>query len=208
MSEKMDRRKARTRLLLRNALLELIEEKGLDEVTVTDITNRADINRGTFYLHYNDVVDMLGQLKEESFRQIRSLVSNLDFNEFAEHARKIEPYPKMVNLFEEVKRNADFFRVMFGQKGDLTYIAQFKELMSNNIYRKMTQWRPEHNELLVPIDFLIAYMTSANIGVLMHWLETGMKQSPHELGLILTRIVNYGPIVASGLISRPEQLST
>ena len=49
MKDKIDRRQARTKMLLRNALIELIEERGLEGLTVTDITNRAVVNRGTFY---------------------------------------------------------------------------------------------------------------------------------------------------------------
>ncbi|MGO4273296.1 TetR/AcrR family transcriptional regulator, partial [Paenibacillus sp. TAF58] len=62
---KMDRRQARTKQLLRQALMALIEEKGTDGLTVTDITTRAGVNRGTFYLHYRDAQDMLEQIKTE-----------------------------------------------------------------------------------------------------------------------------------------------
>ncbi|EEL70861.1 hypothetical protein IGA_00005 [Bacillus cereus HuA3-9] len=53
-----DLRVARTKEAIRDALTELINEKGFDSITVKDITARANINRGTFYLHYRDKYDL------------------------------------------------------------------------------------------------------------------------------------------------------
>ncbi|MBP1996043.1 TetR/AcrR family transcriptional regulator [Paenibacillus eucommiae] len=199
MSDSMDRRKARTKQSLYKALIELMEKKGLDGITVTDITNWADINRGTFYLHYRDVADMLEQLKDEAFEQVRSLIQQLDIMELIECGRSDQPYQKLVAIFEEFARNCNFFKVMFGPKGDLAYMNQYKELMKTQIFKKLNYWKPNGDSSLVPLDYLIAYMTSANLGVLLHWFETGMKKSPHEIGLIMTRIVSQGPIVSLGL---------
>lgn len=199
MSEKIDRRKARTKQLLHEALIVLIQEKGLDGVTVTDITNRADINRGTFYLHYRDVADMLEQWKEEAFEHIRSLVRQLDVMELREYAQRDEPYPKMVSIFEEIARNAPFFKTMFGPKGDPAYMTQYRELMISHIFGKMDYYKPTREGLLVPIDYLIAYISSANLGVVMHWIQTDFQQSPQEIGHILSRIFNHGPLASMGL---------
>lgn len=205
MTSKIDRRQARTKQLLRQALLSLIEEKSIEGITVTDIATRADLNRGTFYLHYRDVADMLDQLKEEAFEQVRSNIQQLDPRELMAYADRNEPYPKVALIFEEFQRQSEFFKVMFGPHGDLSYIIRFKELMKTHIFNKLSYWQPQEENRLVPLDFLIAYMASANLGVLLHWLESGMKQTPQELGIIMTRLVNYGPIVSSGLKSQPSK---
>lgn len=199
MTDKMDRRQARTKKLLNKALMELIGEKGPDSVTVTDIALRADINRGTFYLHYRDVPDMLEQLKEEVFGKIGPIIIQLDPNEVIKYAKTNEPYPVSVLIFEEVARHADFLKVMFGPKGDLSYAIRFRSFMETSIFNKLHYFQPEQKKSLVPLDYLIAYMSSANFGLLMHWLETGMKQTPYQMGVIMTQIVNHGPLASSGL---------
>lgn len=60
---KMDRRTRRTRLLLQEALLRLLADKPLNRITVTELTELADVNRVTFYAHYHDVYDMFDQLR-------------------------------------------------------------------------------------------------------------------------------------------------
>ena len=61
-----DRRLRRTRERLRESLLELLGEKDIRAVTVKELTDRADVNRGTFYSHYQDIYDMLDQLEAEA----------------------------------------------------------------------------------------------------------------------------------------------
>lgn len=199
MSEKMDRRQARTKLLLYKALMELLSEKTAEAITVTDIATRADINRGTFYLHYRDVPDMLEQIKDQVFSSIESRIILMDPSEVMKYGAKDEPYPVAVMIFEEVARHADFLSVMFGPHGDISYAIRFKTFISRHIYNKLTLYQPDTNDLLVPRDYLIAYMASANLGILMHWLDTGMQQTPYQLGRMITQIVNHGPIYSAGL---------
>ena len=199
MSDKIDRRQARTKKLLRDALLSLIEDKSIDVITVTDIASRADINRGTFYLHYRDVADMLDQMKDEAFDQLLGIIEGLNPTELMYFADRNKPYPKITQIFEEIERQAHFFQVMFGPHGDVSYITRFKDLMETRIFKNLSYAQPQEENRLVPLEYLISYMASANLGVVLHWLKTGMKQTPQELAVMMTNLMYYGPITSSGL---------
>jgi AcrR family transcriptional regulator len=67
--EKLDPRVKRTRNLIQHAFLELLAEKGFHSVTVQDITERAEVNRATFYAHYADKYALLDESIRASFRQ-------------------------------------------------------------------------------------------------------------------------------------------
>ncbi len=199
MSDKMDRRQARTKQLLYKALMELIEEKGAEGVTVTDITTRADINRGTFYLHYRDVRDMLDQKKEEVFSKIQNIMVNLDIREAMKYAANSETYPTSVQVFEELARHADFLKVMLGPNGDISYAIRLRNFMAAHIFNKLNYLQPEEEKFLIPRDYLIAYMSSANFGLIMHWIQSGMTQTPHQMGRIMMQIALNGPIASTGI---------
>lgn len=66
----------RSRKLINAALADLLQEKPLDKITVTDVVNRAQINRGTFYAHYADIPDVIHQMVEEAFCRIRDVLSD------------------------------------------------------------------------------------------------------------------------------------
>ena len=67
----------RSRKLINDALADLLTEKPLDKITVTDVVNRADINRGTFYAHYRDIPDVVDHLIQQTFSAIRdTMITN------------------------------------------------------------------------------------------------------------------------------------
>lgn len=76
----------RSRKLIKEALADLLQEKPLDKITVTDVVSRAQINRGTFYAHYADIPDVIHHLIDETFAQIRDAISQVtpDTNDLAE----------------------------------------------------------------------------------------------------------------------------
>ena len=65
-----DRRVRRTKQLIKQSLIELMHEKPFKDITVKDITERADLNRGTFYLHYVDIYDLLSKIEDETLQAI------------------------------------------------------------------------------------------------------------------------------------------
>ncbi|KEO85102.1 TetR/AcrR family transcriptional regulator [Tumebacillus flagellatus] len=197
MAEGTDRRKKRTRQLLRKALLDLIEERGLDRITVRDLTERAEINRGTFYLHYRDVPDLMEQLKQEIFEGLTQVAVKLQPSELQKHAEQDLVYPPMVQLLSYFKSNGDFFHVMFGPNGDFGFPMQIKAFMKERLYLHLFDDLPEDASAPVPRDYLIAFIASANIGLLTHWIQSGMDLPVEEVALILARILHRGPLAVS-----------
>lgn len=202
MTKKTDRRQIRTNQLLRQTLFELMEEKRIDAITVTDIANRANINRGTFYLHYRDVPDMLDKIKEEVLQKIENFVVHIDPRDSRDYAEKGEPYPASEQIFEELVRHADFFKAIVGPNGDISFVRQFREFMKEHMFAKHAFRMPTGGNQIIPSDYLIAYMISANIGLVIHWIEFGMNNSAREMGIMMTQLINYGPLITSGITQK------
>ena len=64
----------RSRKLINDALADLLQEKPLDKITVTDVVTKADINRGTFYAHYRDIPDVVDHLIQQTFSMLRDAI--------------------------------------------------------------------------------------------------------------------------------------
>jgi AcrR family transcriptional regulator len=71
---KNDRRVRYTKTALKQSLLELMRDRPIEKITVKDICEKADINRGTFYAHYTDPYDLLTQIEDELFNEILKYV--------------------------------------------------------------------------------------------------------------------------------------
>ena len=74
-----DRRVRRTKKLLKESFIELMSEKQIKDITVKDLTEHADLNRGTFYLHYLDIYDLLNQLEDEVIENVSMMIQDFNF---------------------------------------------------------------------------------------------------------------------------------
>ncbi|TFE22687.1 TetR/AcrR family transcriptional regulator [Cohnella luojiensis] len=197
MKDKTDPRIIRTKLLLRNALIDLLDEKGFEGTTIRDLMQKAGLNRGTFYLHYRDKYDLLEQSKEDMLKEILEIVKDIDPIQIMKYAERNEPHPAFLELFDFFTLNAVFFKVLLGPKGDPAYPVQVRQIMQKHIINKLSLLQSAH--IPVPREFIIAYLASANLGVIQHWLENGMQLSPQEMALLITRMTTFGPLKTFGL---------
>lgn len=193
-----DRRSIRTKKMIRTALSQLIEEKGFSDISITDITKRADINRGTFYLHYSDKYDLLEKIENEVIQELLCNckpksdleIQNIDFVS--------KPMPFMIKIFEYLKENAIFMKAILGPKGDLIFQSKLKELIQTCLFENITVKIFRKDTMLVPEPYFIAYILSAHLGVIQQWLESDMDKSPEDMALILSNMFLLGPFKSAG----------
>ena len=109
MAEKKEYRSAiRSRRFIRQAFLELLKEKRFDKITVTDIVNRADINRSTFYAHYTDVKALIEEIQYEIVDRSISLIKEIDFLELLN-----SPIPFLRKLIDIANENRELGKNSF-----------------------------------------------------------------------------------------------
>lgn len=202
-----DRRAIRTKKMIRNALSALIEEKGFNNVSITDITTRADINRGTFYLHYTDKYDLLEQIENELMQELQHHIKNtrladvviIDPTDSIDSINR--PIPYMKKVFEYVKENSVLIKAILGPNGDPKFQHKIKELIHTNFFEKNLIKAFNKENMLVPEEYFLSYILSAHIGVIQKWLESDMEKSPEEMAFILAKLSFLGPFKVTGLKS-------
>lgn len=194
----IDRRVTRTQVAIRQALIALIEERGFDALSVSDITTRANINRGTFYLHYRDKYDLLEQTETEIVENIERIFLQGAPLRLEDLNSPDRPLPVIVAMFEYLQENSALMHAIVGLKGDAALQTRIKRAIERNLeLGALTGGRPL--SFLVPREYLIAYLLSAHFGVVQVWLERGCVESPSEMALVLTRLSLGGPLYAMGI---------
>ncbi|MFC5604105.1 TetR/AcrR family transcriptional regulator [Sporosarcina koreensis] len=197
-----DLRVIRTKGLIRDALVQLIEEKGFEAITVKDITTTANINRGTFYAHYQDKFDLMTKCQEEIMQEIYRIVRHKFPDALAEFGANTSPTTPLtiaISIFEYLNENSGFMQAVLGPKGDLSFQTKLKDFVGKTIFGNSPNAFITEEKLLVPRHYLISYMASAHIGVIQQWLNSGRKESPQEMAQILSTISVNGPFYAAGL---------
>lgn len=198
--DSIDKRSIQTKKIIKDALLDLIKEKGFNEISVTDLTKRANINRGTFYTHYADKYDLLEQVEEELIKEIQNHTQNVESLDLLSMDLINEPTPFTIKLLEYVKDNASFIKSILGPKGDPMFRIKLKKLIRSNLFVKQLSNKYSPENMLVPEEYFISYMLSAHLGVIIHWLENDIEKSPRDIALILSKLYMLGPLKVSGII--------
>lgn len=126
MNPNEDRRIIRTKEAIRNALVALIEEKGFDALSVKDITAKANINRGTFYLHYKDKFDLLDKTLEEVTKDMENIILKITTLSTADFVDTRIPLTIVVRLFEYFNDNASLMQAILSTKGNYALQTQIK----------------------------------------------------------------------------------
>ncbi|WP_456276153.1 TetR/AcrR family transcriptional regulator [Bacillus sp. AK128] len=200
MSEqKVDRRIARTKRLIREALAVLIEEKGFESITVRDITTSADINRGTFYLHYQDKFDLLEKCENEIFHEIEDIAKDIKVDDLRKFSENQKPLAFSVKLLEYIKDNAAFMKAVLGPNGNVAFQIKLKEYIKTNIGKVfLKEVEVNEDRMKVPREYLLSYIVSAHLGVIQQWLQNELKETPQEIARYIGIVTVEGPFQASG----------
>lgn len=198
--QKLDPRVIRTRLMLRDALVELIHERGYEKITVQDITKKATLNRATFYLHYRDKLDLLYQSSDEI---IQELVASMNMA-FAEKDifdwQSDQPHENFIHLFEHISRNGKLYKVFLTEKNMPHFTSRLMEVLIDFIAKGIHNVQPEDHRLTVPREFAIRYFAAAFLGVIVWWLENDMPYSPKYMAAQLLRLAIKGPYLDNPFI--------
>jgi len=179
-----DLRVRRTRKLLQRAFIELTIEKGFANVTVRDITERAMVNRSTFYRHYLDKYELLSQYFEELYELIDSQEGDASVVD-----KPDQPPAGLVDLLKHMQMNADFWRVMLGKKGDPGFCAQsFRQYIEKGFRRMVPGEVAQADPANPPINLSVSYVLHAGIGAIVWWLENGQSYTPEQVAVWLHQL--------------------
>lgn len=175
-----DRRVSRTRRHLQQALMELILEKGYDAVKVEDITERADLGRTTFYLHFRDKEELLLKSVEDVAQDLQSQVGLLS-DEVQTAPLLARAFDAILLVFRHAAENETLYRIILSSGATLKVRQRIHDLMIESAM-KFNQARRTHleekPELNVPPEYVAGYFASAMLGFLTWWLEQRMPCPP------------------------------
>lgn len=185
----MDRRSAKTKKLLENALIKLMIEKGFDKISIKDLTEEADINRGTFYIHYKDKYDLLEQKEEEVLKEFKEIFNSIVKkypNNIVLPSNKENLLPIFTYLYMYIRENAEFMKVILGSNGDLNFQMKLKNFIESRLAENISI----NNEFeKLPIKYISAIAVSAQLGIIQKWLKSGMQETPQELASFVSNVI-------------------
>ncbi len=183
--KKQDRRVRKTRHQLRQGLAKLMLQKSVKEITVKELTELVDMNRGTFYLHYKDIYDMVEKIEMdimEEFQQI--FAAKLD------HVMLESPFPLFVEIYAYLAENADLCAAFLGKNGDMAFVEKMKAMVQGKCLHSLkTKYE---NTDPNKFEWFSAFVVGGHLGLIQKWLDTGMREEPEEMAALAVEMVMSG----------------
>lgn len=190
-----DRRITRSKRALRAALISLMEERGFESITVNDLCARADLNRGTFYNHFRDKEDLLATLEGEVLADLEHLqarMKDVSLFDLAKARVAGRPLPLLVDLFDYLRTQGDFLHAVVGPGGDVRFAPRLRDSVCTNLIHSILHERYRENPTPF-VGYYVAFYATAYLGVIEHWIETGMHESSEEMARIAMRLLFISP---------------
>lgn len=185
-----DMRAIRTRQTIRDAFIDLLEHKRYNQITISELTKAAGINRVTFYLHYKDLDDFIMQLVDTLIEELFQFMEPLSDKPY-EPGFELEALTRLLEYIAEHER---IYRMMFVSKGVPYFTPRMMGFLRNIM---LTHPRNEHGThfpgVEIETDIASWYGTSALIGTISLWLGEDMPYSPSYLA---EQIVKLNPFRA------------
>ena len=191
-----DRRARRSRRLLKASLLELMKHKTFSEISVRDVTDEADMNRATFYLHYSGTAELLQSVEEDLLAELQALVDA--------HMQETVAIGSVNPVFEPVLdflvEHRETCAVLFASSEASGFFQSLQRLVHENGAPLVRTWfQPEDPRLT---DYLLNFLAWGFIGLLAEWFEKDMALPKAELLAAAQRMADSA---AAGLFPREER---
>lgn len=177
------RRRDRTRSQLQDAMLEMLIEHGYDAIVVQQITDRADVGRGTFYFHFDDKEDVLWSIVEDRFP-----VQSLAAEEAGEPGQT--EFDRYVNRFRAYEKNKPVFLAVLGSRASQAVASRVHQLLAEEIIHEMEALQFYH-DLDQPAEITAQIVVGLTVRLAVWWLENNKPYTAMQMGVLLYQTLHH-----------------
>ena len=187
------RNSIRSKTLIKNSLIELLKTKPLEKVTVTDIVNNADINRGTFYAHYTDICELIHAVEDEIVDTLCSFT-----HEWNETEPFQNPLPLFLRISDYLTQKQDLIFALMNANNTSSFVFRLPDLLTEHLLASDSVSKPLLRDPLLEARFRFY------AGVLSAYMQHGFKARWKErltmLHICLKKLSSINPSAIAGLV--------
>jgi AcrR family transcriptional regulator len=202
-SEKVDRRVRRTRRQLCEAMLALLVERDYDTITVQEITERADLNRATFYHHFNHKDELLAAALEARFDELVASFGELPVGDALWEERKPE-----ILTFRHVAEHAALYKVLLSDRGMCHVVYRILDYIARYAQTELLATQSATRRATIPEAIIGYHMAGSLVALLSWWLAHDLPYSPEEMAEMAHRLCTNGVASVLEEIEEPRAAHT
>jgi len=181
--EKMeDRRVKYTKKVIKDTFIELLEQKPINKITVTELCTQCEINRATFYRYYLDVYDLMEKLKSEYVSELKEAIS------ISKDDYTISGFTS--EILEVILKNKELSRVLFSVKNGKDFLDDVLVIAHQKCFEKWNRYGK--NVPQEQLGYVSTFISAGTIGILNEWIQNDFNESTTEIANLIENISHYG----------------
>lgn len=183
---RFDQRKQCTRRQIRDAAVALVLERGYDAVSIQDITDRADVGRGTFYLHFRDKQEVIASAIQDAFE---ASIANTG-SALAHLPIEQRDYLSFIGFFKYIAEQGSLFKAVLESDETLRLTEYIANYTLQQAFRRLAE-----QDIFpgVPQEVSAQFMTGALMRVVRWWTQRDQPYSPEQMGELFYRLLHHQP---------------
>ncbi|MEB6197409.1 TetR/AcrR family transcriptional regulator [Mammaliicoccus sciuri] len=189
-----DRRVRKSKRAIKQAFIHLLTENNLDRITIQQISDLADVNRGTFYLNYEDKYALLDEMENEQIEEIKGFVDirKMDLSTKTSD-RFIEDFANKVikNVITHIEQNMEFYQVILNLERKSQIEEQLADIVRSNIKHLIGN---KDNVFGIPENYYLSYVIGSMMSMIKYWVSDENRVSVEELVNYISTISSTGPL--------------
>lgn len=171
---------------IKDAFFELYAVKKIERISIKEITEKAKLNRGTFYVYYQDIYDLLEKVEDELIEELLEKIKGV-----ATIILRDGDIFSFLPPLAFYQKFGKYLKVLLGNNGDPHFIYKIKAIIKKTLKEL---FRQEHIPMVPHMDYVMEYMASAQIGLISYWMQNDMELPIEELGSLIKELLLHGPI--------------
>ena len=179
-----DRRVVKTKRAIRNAFAELLTTREMDDITISDIAEVADINRKTFYSHYAGIHDLVAEIENEIVASFDDVLAMIDLGQTLEN-----PYPVFARLTDIINSDMDFYTHLMRVNRNSSLINKLSETLKA---RMMAVIAGQSTLDGAKLELAVEYVSSGMFSAYQRWFNSERGQSIEEISSLISMITVNG----------------
>lgn len=180
-----DSRVKRTKKLIRKGLAELAKKKSINKITVKELTDLIEINRGTFYLHYKDIFDLVESIENSLYDEFNEIIKTVNPKTILE-----TPIDILEKFCVFISENADAFVMLIGENGDANFVYRIGTVMNDAVFELFSSIYPEMDS--ERYSFTYEYCKYGSVGLIRCWIIENHDWTPRQVAELWLRLIARG----------------
>ncbi|CEN28301.1 MULTISPECIES: TetR/AcrR family transcriptional regulator [Pseudolactococcus] len=199
MTKKIDLRVKRTNKLITQAFIKLLGSKTFDKITINDISDEAMINRATFYSHFKDKFDLFENIIDKFLGDFADVLDTENLvEENAINVKKIEG--ALTKFYDFVNENPDLAKIFITHSNKEILSKRLLMILSERYSEIFDSLDVRNEDLKIPTDFVVSYITSIFIGTVNWWIEQkNHEMSANEFASLVIKLISNGHLTVLGV---------